>query len=269
MQLGAIKQSAVEMPLVGEGHAIALEAASGVFTTGFAQPLPSLFRRDVVALVGLSIVLHGLFAFQLSRTRSAPVVVREKPVVIEFHRPPPPPVIPPPAVEPEKPAPIAKKSEVRRAEPRTVAKLEPLNTPKIAAPTNELPELPVGDDPALAMASGKGTGEAVAAPPPPSAPKVVAPPPVAAHEGANYLKNPRPAYPEIAMRRGWEGEVLLRIRVSPDGRPIGISIQKSSGRDVLDQAATDTVRTWTFVPARLGGQPVAGWVTVPIVFHLQ
>jgi protein TonB len=151
-----------------------------------------------------------------------------------------------------------------------VAKLEPVTQPTKPSLANELPELPVGDEPALAMASGKGTG-AVAAPPssPAPAPVRVAPPVVAAHEGANYLKNPRPAYPELAQRRGWEGEVLLRVRVSPDGRPVTISVQMSSGRDLLDTAAVEAVRGWSFVPARLGAEPVAGWVTVPIVFHLQ
>jgi protein TonB len=63
--------------------------------------------------------------------------------------------------------------------------------------------------------------------------------------------------------------VLLRVRVSPDGRPASISVQKSSGRALLDQAAVDAVRGWTFVPARQGGEAIAGWVSVPIVFHLQ
>jgi protein TonB len=94
-------------------------------------------------------------------------------------------------------------------------------------------------------------------------------PVIAAHEGANYLKNPRPAYPELALRRDWQGEVLLRVRVSPEGRAIGISVERSSGRDVLDEAAQEAVRGWTFVPSRQGGVAIAGWVTVPIVFHLQ
>jgi protein TonB len=201
-------------------------------------------------------------------------VLREQQVMIEILRPPvPPPVVQPEPPKPEPPQPVARKTEAHRPEPRVVAKLEPVTQPTKPSPANELPELPVGDDPALAMASGKGTGTVAAPPPAPTpapAPARVAPPPVvAAHEGANYLKNPRPAYPELAQRRGWEGEVLLRVRVSPDGRPITISVQKSSGRDLLDTAAIEAVRGWSFVPAHLGSQAVAGWVTVPIVFHLQ
>jgi periplasmic protein TonB len=38
---------------------------------------------------------------------------------------------------------------------------------------------------------------------------------------------------------------------------------------VLDDAAIEAVKGWTFVPATQGGQPIAGWVTVPIDFRLQ
>jgi protein TonB len=267
MQLGAIRQQVVEVP--GSFDAIAVagaDAGSGV--AGVWTPsAPHLNRSEVLALVLFSVALHGVLAYRLAHASASTSSVHEQQVVIEMIAPPPlPPVAQPPAVQPEKAAPVARKTEVHRPEPRTVAKLEPLVPRQTSAPTNELPALPVGDEPSLAMASGTGRG-AITAPPPP--PLVKAAPPVAAHEGANYLKNPRPAYPEIALRRGWEGQVLLRVRVSPEGRPTTISIVNSSGRDVLDQAATEAVRGWSFVPARQGSEAVAGWVSVPIVFHLQ
>lgn len=63
--------------------------------------------------------------------------------------------------------------------------------------------------------------------------------------------------------------MLLRVRVLPTGRADGITVQKSSGRGILDDAAVDAVRSWTFAPATQGGNPVAGWVNVPIEFRLQ
>jgi periplasmic protein TonB len=270
MQVGAINEQALELPSLG-GPAESVNVGGGVAAAGPLVLSSRLERGEVLGLVLLSIVLHAAVAFRLTRPASAMPRLQEQQVEIEFTRPPPPPppVETPPAATREQPSPVLRKVEPRRAEPRTVAKLEPLVPSKPAAP-NELPALPVGDEPSLAMASGKGTGEVTTPPPPPIAVRPTPPPPpVAAHEGANYLKNPRPAYPEIALRRGWEGDVLLRVRVSPDGRPASISVQKSSGRDLLDQAAVDAVRGWTFVPARQGGEAVAGWVSVPIVFHLQ
>jgi protein TonB len=92
---------------------------------------------------------------------------------------------------------------------------------------------------------------------------------VEAKEGANYLKNPRPAYPHLAKRENWQGTVVLRVRVFPTGRAGDVTVQKSSGHSVLDDAALDAAKVWTFVPATQAGQPVAGWVTVPIEFRLQ
>ena len=105
----------------------------------------------------------------------------------------------------------------------------------------------------------------VAAPPPPPPPAPV----IEAKEGANYLKNPRPAYPRRAQREGWQGSVLLRVRVLASGRPGDIAVQKSSGHEALDEAAAEAVKAWTFVPATQGGNPIAGWVNVPIEFRLQ
>jgi protein TonB len=48
-----------------------------------------------------------------------------------------------------------------------------------------------------------------------------------------------------------------------------VQLQASSGSSRLDQSALDTVRRWKFVPARLGKDPIAAWVLVPIAFTLK
>jgi protein TonB len=87
--------------------------------------------------------------------------------------------------------------------------------------------------------------------------------------GAEYLHNPAPEYPESAMDRGLEGNVLMKVHVLPDGHPDIVNIVKSSGQNILDEAAVDTVHKWMFVPAKRGETPVAGWVTIPIAFNLS
>ncbi|MGB9090725.1 MAG: energy transducer TonB, partial [Pseudomonas farsensis] len=104
----------------------------------------------------------------------------------------------------------------------------------------------------------------VAAPAPP-APAPVTPP----SANAAYLKNPAPEYPQMAQRRGWEGTVLLRVEVLPNGKPGQIQVQQSSGRDALDAAALAAVKRWSFVPAKQGDVAQAGWVSVPIDFKLR
>ncbi|MFJ5484175.1 energy transducer TonB [Pectobacterium actinidiae] len=86
---------------------------------------------------------------------------------------------------------------------------------------------------------------------------------------ADYLHNPAPSYPDVAISRGYEGTVLLNVQVRADGKVQTIRIHQSSGYPSLDDAARDTVRRWSFVPARRGSQPVSGWVVVPVDFSLN
>ncbi len=85
---------------------------------------------------------------------------------------------------------------------------------------------------------------------------------------ADYLHNPRPAYPRQARQQRMQGRVLLAVRVSAEGLALSVTLKSSSGFDLLDQAAAEAVRNWRFVPARRGGSPVEGLVEVPIRFVL-
>lgn len=86
---------------------------------------------------------------------------------------------------------------------------------------------------------------------------------------AAYLHNPAPAYPRVSKRRGEQGQVLLRVRVTPQGRAATVEIKQSSGSVRLDQSAQQTVRQWRFHPAQENGQAVSAWVIVPITFKLN
>ncbi|MBL4613453.1 MAG: energy transducer TonB [Magnetovibrio sp.] len=86
---------------------------------------------------------------------------------------------------------------------------------------------------------------------------------------ATYLKNPKPHYPRIALRRGMQGLVLLSVEVSAKGQPVAVLVKKSSGYVLLDKAAKKAVRIWRFAPATRGGLPVSARVDVPIRFSLN
>jgi protein TonB len=53
------------------------------------------------------------------------------------------------------------------------------------------------------------------------------------------------------------------------GKPGEIQIQKSSGRQQLDDAALNAVKRWSFVPAKQGDVAQDGWVSVPIDFKIH
>lgn len=84
----------------------------------------------------------------------------------------------------------------------------------------------------------------------------------------HYAHHPKPDYPERARREGWEGTVLLRVLVDQKGRPKWVELNRSSGFEILDRAAIETVKGWRFRPARSGVNAVESWVKVPIMFRL-
>ena len=84
-----------------------------------------------------------------------------------------------------------------------------------------------------------------------------------------YHTNPTPDYPLPCKRRREEGTVLLNVLVQADGLPAAISLNRSSGHPLLDRAALDAVRRWTFEPGRAAGAPVSSLVVVPVRFSLE
>jgi len=80
---------------------------------------------------------------------------------------------------------------------------------------------------------------------------------------------PKPKYPDTARRDGKEGRVLLRVLVNEEGRSASVEVNRSSGVEVLDQAALEAIKRWRFTPARVGEKPVDSWVRIPIDFRLN
>lgn len=85
----------------------------------------------------------------------------------------------------------------------------------------------------------------------------------------NTPRNRPPAYPDTARRQGWEGRVMVRASVDPNGKVTAVSVAVSSGYGVLDQAALRAVKGWQFLPKSIGGTPTASIVEVPVNFSLR
>ena len=86
---------------------------------------------------------------------------------------------------------------------------------------------------------------------------------------ADYLNNPRPPYPMVARRMGYHGKVVLDVEVLAEGKAGDVKLHQSSGYDILDNAALQTVKTWRFTPARRFGHAVTQRFLVPIKFSLE
>ena len=79
---------------------------------------------------------------------------------------------------------------------------------------------------------------------------------------------PDPQYTDAARESKLQGTVILDVLVGADGRASEIRITKGIGMG-LDERASQSVRTWHFVPAHDSAyRAVAAWVTVEAVYRL-
>jgi protein TonB len=77
-------------------------------------------------------------------------------------------------------------------------------------------------------------------------------------------------YPAQAVASGWTGSTDVRLEVSGDGQPRAAVVVRSSGNDLLDQAALamiDAGAAHARLPESLRGKPFA--VVLPVVFNLS
>lgn len=86
---------------------------------------------------------------------------------------------------------------------------------------------------------------------------------------AEILINVPPIYPHTARKRGEEGMVVLAIAIARDGRVNSVTIDRSSGSVLLDNAASRAVWKWQFVPAQQNGKNIPSCRKIPIVFKLK
>ncbi len=83
------------------------------------------------------------------------------------------------------------------------------------------------------------------------------------------LKVERPLYPRMAREQGWQGKVVLRTHITPEGTVKKVTVQESSGFPVLDESAMQAVNLWAFEPAKNGEFAVSSTVDLPIRFDLR
>jgi TonB family protein len=74
---------------------------------------------------------------------------------------------------------------------------------------------------------------------------------------------PYPKYPDVARWRRWAGEGIFVCKLRPDGTVSSVEVHRSTGYDVLDQAAVAALRQWRF---KLRGIHSVG---VPINFKMS
>lgn len=226
-------------------------------------------KRRFGAVITAAMLLHagGLWALQAGLLRPAPEVLTPAEVLIDVSPPqdepaPPKPTMPPLPVAQPTPAP-------RALAPRETPRPAPLAVP---APASEPVPADVTPAPVL-PAAGPNTASALASATPatpitsPNAPRPQAL--ELPNSDADYLNNPRPAYPPLSKRLGEQGKVVIRTLIGTDGMAQQAEIKQSSGFDRLDQAALATALKWRYTPGKRAGVTEAMWFDVPFNWVLR
>ncbi len=88
-------------------------------------------------------------------------------------------------------------------------------------------------------------------------------------EPPRELANIPPQYPQVALRRGIEGQVVVRLLIDERGKVEDVQVLRVEGHPSFREAVLDVVHKWTFRPARHGGRPVKVWGIKRIRFELE
>ncbi len=231
------------------------------------RPLARMNRNTLIAAGVVVFHVLALWALQTGLIRQAAEILIPAEVLTEFIEPP----------APSKPVPPAPPPLPKPAPPKASTPASKAPAPAPAAPAPTLPQAPVDNTApnphAVTASAAASPAAAVAANPAPSTTQPLAAPAPAKVEqpssDADYLQNPKPAYPALSKRLGEQGKVVVRVLIGADGTPQKAEIRQSSGFDRLDQAALSTVMRWRYVPGKRAGVPEAMWYQVPINFVLE
>ncbi len=78
----------------------------------------------------------------------------------------------------------------------------------------------------------------------------------------------RVIYPELALRGGLEGKVVVRVLIDQNGIPQKTMIDYSNNR-IFDSSAINAVMATTYTPAIAQGKAISCWISIPVSFKLH
>jgi protein TonB len=207
-------------------------------------------RRNglLLAAAVVTVAVHTAMAFLLWMDQEKEVVRPPEAITVRI-------VVPPKPVQPvpPRPKPVVKEMAIPQEVPK-----DPVSIPE---PEPQIKSYEIPEETPPSPESGPVEEQTII---PMEEPPIT--PPL---YNADYLNNPVPPYPMQAKRSGIEGVVVVRVLVSPSGLPEKVELYRTSGYTMLDEAALKAVKTWTFIPARQGNEPIAAAVDIPIRFHLN
>ena len=76
-------------------------------------------------------------------------------------------------------------------------------------------------------------------------------------------------YPKAAIDQGWQGKIVIAVEILADGSFGQYQVMHSTGHQILDEAAVQTLQSWKFHPAVQAGKAFRTCIQIPVTFQLQ
>lgn len=243
-------------------------------------------ENTLIWAIVCSILLHALLAITLPNFKID--LSKDKPIQLEIEiqkpaEPEPVAVIKPaqpieqPKPEVKKPVPIKKIIEPKPIT-KTVQAPSPVKEVEQVEPPVEIP-VDAQPSPTVIAVAPKAESAPVAVIAPPVAESVKAPENSPAEvdnalgEYGNLLGRAiakHKQYPRIAQTRGWQGDVLLDLKLDGNGKVLSATIRQGSSYEVLDKQALEMVRKASPFPAPPEALRNRTFnITVPVSFKLE
>jgi TonB family protein len=89
-----------------------------------------------------------------------------------------------------------------------------------------------------------------------------------ADSGARLVAQTDPVYPSLAREANIDWRVEVMALVCEHGRVVDAKVVKTDSA-MLNSAAEECVRRWTFEPAHANGEPVPDWTQCFVHFNLK
>jgi protein TonB len=241
-------------------------------TPGLTSVSPEVRRRHGIAFP-LSIVLHAaaVVAMVLGPLLLGESLPQPSEGVRAFFVEP----IAAPAPPPPPPPPAAARSAAPRVAPKPVQAAVAGFVAPVEVPTEIRPEdgLDLGVEGGVPGGVEGGVPGGVVGGVVGGLPEAPPPPPLKAVRVGGDIREPRkvvdvaPVYPELAMKAGVQGVVIIEATIDARGRVVGATVLK--GLPMLDEAALEAVRKWVYTPTLLDGVPTPVIMTVTVRFRLK
>lgn len=234
----------------------------------------SINESTLIWAVIASILLHILLAVVLPSFKFDAIKKIPDILSVELQKPTPPApvaVIEPPKAEPAKnivePKPVTKPI-TKKVDALSPVKQEVTPPPAVV----ESPPKVIAAEPKAGV-----TPHEIAPEPPIEKPKLPEPSPAdvdnALGEYGSQLGRAiakHKSYPKIAQMRGWEGEVILDLKIDGSGNVLFAKVRESSGHDALDNQALEMVKKASPFPAPPEALRSRSFnISVPVSFKLE